>query len=210
MERPQDPLSYERGCWGRGASRVAGVDEVGRGPLAGPVLACAVVLPVGVHIEGATDSKRLTRPRREVLAREILDRAEAVALGAASVREIDALNILSATRLAMRRALVGLRVAPDQVVVDGLPVKGLGWRHEAIVGGDLRVHSIACASIVAKVARDGLMRRLARRYPVYGWDSNVGYGSRAHLDALARHGPTPHHRRTFLGSQLELGLGSPG
>lgn len=205
-ERPRDPLAYERGFWGRGLFRVAGVDEVGRGPLAGPVFACAVVLGEGVHIEGATDSKKLTRARREELAGEILARAEAVTLGAASVREIDRLNILLATRLAMRRALRSLPQRPDHVVVDGLPVKGLGWSHDAIVEGDAKVHSIACASIVAKVARDELMRRLARRYPDFGWESNAGYGSQAHRDAVREHGPTPHHRLTFLGLQYDLGL----
>ena len=189
QERPQDPLSYEQGFWGRGLSRIAGV----------------VLIP-GTCIEGATDSKRLRRERREELAREILARAEAVTLGAASVREIDRLNIGRATRLAMRRALDALPERPEHVVIDGLPVKGLGWKHEALVGGDGLVHSISCASIVAKVVRDDLMRRLARRYPAFGWESNAGYGSRAHLDAVAEIGPTPHHRLSFLGVQFDLGL----
>lgn len=205
-QRPQDPLAYERGFWGRGLSRIAGVDEVGRGPLAGPVLACAVILAPETHVAGATDSKKLSRPRREELAAEILARADAVTLGAASVREIDRLNILVATRLAMQRALRSLRLPPEHVVVDGLPMKGLGWRHEAIVGGDALVHSVACASIVAKVVRDDLMRRLSQRYPAFGWESNAGYGSQAHRDAVAELGPTPHHRRTFLGLQFDLGF----
>lgn len=204
--RPQDPLAYERGFWGRGLSRVAGVDEVGRGPLAGPVVACAVVLPREVQVEGADDSKKLPPKRRNELAREILARAHAVALGAASVREIDRLNILVATRLAMQRALRALPAPPEHVVVDGLPVKGLGWEHEAVVSGDGLIHCISCASIVAKVVRDDLMHRLARRYPGYGWESNVGYGSRAHLDAVTRLGPTPHHRLSFLGLQYDLGV----
>ena len=205
-QRPRDPLSDERGLWGRGRLRVAGVDEVGRGPLAGPVVACAVVLPPSVHVEGATDSKALTRERREALSPEIRRRASAVGLGAASVREIDRLNILRATRLAMQRALRALGEPPAHVVVDGLPVKGLGWEHDAVVGGDAVVHSIACASIVAKVARDDLMRRLARRYPGYGWETNAGYGSKAHRDAIEELGATPHHRLTFLGLQYGLGL----
>jgi ribonuclease HII len=204
--RPQDPLSYERECWGRGLGTVAGVDEVGRGPLAGPVVACAVVLPREVRVEGATDSKALSRPVREALAPEIRRRAASVGLGAASVREIDRLNILVATRLAMRRALAALPAPPDHVVVDGLPVKELGWSHDAVVGGDALVHSIACASIVAKVARDDLMVRLARRYPGYGWETNAGYGSRAHRDAIRELGATPHHRLSFLGLQYGLGL----
>lgn len=204
--RPQDPLAYERGFWGRGRLRVAGVDEVGRGPLAGPVVACAVVLPPEIHVEGATDSKALSREVREALAPEIRQRATAVGLGAASVREIDRLNILLATRLAMQRALRALGEPPAQVVVDGLPVKGLGWEHDAVVGGDAVVHSIACASIVAKVLRDDLMRSLALRYPGYGWETNAGYGSKAHRDAIAELGATPHHRQTFLGLQYDLDL----
>jgi ribonuclease HII len=204
--RPQDLLEYERRFWGRGVSSVAGVDEVGRGPLAGPVVACAVVLPRDVVVRGATDSKKLSRAQREALAHEITQRADAVSLGAASVREIDRLNILVATRVAMARALQGLRQPPGHVVVDGLPVKGLGWEHEAVVKGDGRIHCISCASIVAKVVRDGLMRRLDTRYPEYGWGSNAGYGSAAHMAALERHGPTPHHRRSFMRSQYDLGL----
>lgn len=204
--RPRDPLEYERSFWGRGVSRIAGVDEVGRGPLAGPVVACAVVLPAGTRVEGADDSKRLSREARVRLARQILASGAEVALGAASVREIEALNILQATRRAMQRALAALRARPGHVVVDGLPVRELGWKHEAVVKGDGRIHSISCASIVAKVVRDDLMRRLDRRHPGYGWATNAGYGTREHLDALARQGPTPHHRRSFLGNQLDLGL----
>lgn len=204
--RPRDPLAYERGCWGRGVSTIAGVDEVGRGPLAGPVVACAVVLPRDVVVEGADDSKVLDGPRREALAREIRARADAVSLGAASVREIDRLNILRATTLAMRRALAGLPRTPDHVVVDGLPVKGLEREHDAVVGGDGQIHCISCASIVAKVVRDDLMRRLAVRYPGFGWESNAGYGTLAHREALEALGATPHHRLTFLGLQYELEL----
>jgi ribonuclease HII len=203
-ERLRDPLDYERGFWSRGVRWVAGVDEVGRGPLAGPVVAAAVVLPVGGHIDGATDSKCLDGDVREALASEIRRRAVAVALGAASVREIDRLNILRATSRAMARALRRLPLIPGHVVVDGLPVRGLGYEHDAVVGGDLLVHSVACASIVAKVCRDGLMRRLDPRYPCYGWGHNAGYGTREHLEALRLHGPSPHHRLTFTGLQYEL------
>jgi len=204
--RPQDPLSYERPFWGRGVSRIAGVDEVGRGPLAGPVVACALVLPADTWVEGADDSKRLTRARRETLTRRILDSGAEVGLGAASVREIETLNILGATCRAMQRALAALDRPPGHVVVDGLRVKGLGWEHEAVVGGDGLIHSISCASIVAKVVRDDLMCRLARRHPSYGWETNAGYGTRAHLEAIRRSGITAHHRRSFLGNQLSLGL----
>jgi ribonuclease HII len=206
VPRPQDLLDYERRFWGRGLSWVAGVDEVGRGPLAGPVVACAVVLPADTCIEGATDSKLLDRAVREELAAVIRREALAVALGAASVREIDRLNILNATTLAMRRALGRLPRTPEHVVVDGLPVRGLGWDHEAVIGGDALVHSIACASIVAKVVRDRLMHRLATRYPGFGWETNVGYGTAQHRAGLDELGSTPHHRQTFLGLQFELEL----
>jgi ribonuclease HII len=205
-ERLQNPLYYEERFWSRGLSRVAGVDEVGRGPLAGPVVAAAVVLPQGTLISGARDSKTLSRSRREELAAEILERGLVIGLGAASVREIDRLNILVSTRLAMSRALAQLPLAPEHVVVDGLPVSGLGWEHEAIVGGDGRVHSIACASIVAKVVRDRLMTRLSHRYPGYGWETNMGSGTEKHRSALERLGPTPHHRLSFGGVQVELDL----
>ena len=205
-ERPQDLLEYERRFWGRGLFRVAGVDEVGRGPLAGPVVAAAVVLSPGTLIDGAADSKRLEAAERERLSSVILSHAAAVGIGAASVREIDHFNILRATARAMRRALRRLGEPPEHVVIDGLPVKGLGWEHEAVVRGDDRIHSVACASIVAKVCRDRLMLRLSERYPDYGWHTNVGYGTRAHLEAIDRMGLTPHHRITFTGQQLDLGL----
>jgi ribonuclease HII len=205
-KRLQNCLEYEERFWSRGISRIAGVDEVGRGPLAGPVVAAAVILPPSVFVPGARDSKTLTRQRRESLAGEIVAAASSYALGAASVREIDRLNILVATRVAMSRALSGLTSSPDRVVVDGLPVKGLEWEHDAVVGGDGKVHSIACASILAKVVRDRLMARLALRYPGYGWETNMGYGTAEHRDALGRMGPTPHHRLTFGGVQMDLGL----
>lgn len=203
IDRPQDPLEYERGFWGRGLM-VAGVDEVGRGPLSGPVVAAAVILPEDCVIEGATDSKRLNAVRRETLAEEIFAKAVAVRIGAASVHEIDRSNILVCTGWAMTRALDGLSVVPDHVVVDGLPMKSLRWKHEAVVRGDGSIHCISCASIVAKVCRDRLMRKLSVRYPGFGWESNVGYGTREHREAIAELGPTPHHRRTFLGLQHDL------
>ncbi|MDH5589133.1 MAG: ribonuclease HII [Gemmatimonadota bacterium] len=204
--RPRNLLDYERRFWGRGLL-VAGVDEVGRGPLAGPVVVAAVILEPETHIPGADDSKKLSRPVREALCEQILAAARQVSLGAASVREIDRINILQATTLAMNRALAGLTPGPDHVVVDGKPVRHLRWDHEAVVGGDGAVHSIACASIVAKVVRDRLMRRLDRRYPGYGWERNAGYGTAEHRKALEGMGPTPHHRLTFAGVQLDLPFG---
>ena len=205
-ERLQNPLHYEERFWSRGLSRVAGVDEVGRGPLAGPVVAAAVILPPGTLISGARDSKKLSPARREKLAAEVMGRSLAVGLGAASVREIDRLNILVCTRVAMSRALAQLPSSPEHVVVDGLPVSGLGWEHDAMVGGDGLVHSISCASIVAKVVRDRLMIGLSRRYPGYGWETNMGYGTLEHRTALEELGPTPHHRLSFGGVQVELDL----
>jgi ribonuclease HII len=201
--RPQDVLEYERRFWGRGRS-VAGVDEVGRGPLAGPVVAAAVILCEGVCIEGADDSKVLDAETRLELFERIRTCASCVGVGAASVREIDRRNILRATTVAMQRALSRLKVRPDHIVIDGLPVKHLGRKHEAVVDGDALVHSIACASIVAKVVRDRLMHRLALRYPGYSWDKNVGYGTAEHLAAIDELGVTPHHRLTFTGLQFEL------
>ena len=207
---PTTPLDYERDCWARGLTTVAGMDEVGRGPLAGPVVASVVVLEEGTAIPGATDSKLLEPAEREALAREILTRARAVGIGASSPREIDRINILQATCTAMNRAMAQARrrlgTAPSRVVVDGLPLKTVDWPHDAVVGGDRAVHSIACASIVAKVCRDRLMRQLARRYPAYGWDHNAGYATPDHRAAIRELGPTPHHRMTFGLLQLSLDL----
>jgi ribonuclease HII len=201
--------AIEKSLRAAGALNVAGVDEVGRGPLAGPVVVCAIVMPFGERaIGGVTDSKALTAADRERLAARILERAKAVRLAASSVHEIARHNIYQATARAMARALAQLPVRPDHILVDGKPIKTLGVAHQAVVNGDAICYSIACASIVAKVTRDRLMQRLARRHPVYAWESNAGYGTPAHLAALRAHGITAHHRlafcRTALGGQLEL------
>ncbi len=191
-----DP-AVELAWFARGVRRLAGVDEAGRGPLAGPVVAAAVILtPEAPRLEGVDDSKQLTRRRREQLAAAIVSTLP-VGVGAASTREIDRLNIRVATALAMRRAVLRLPEAADAVLVDGLPMAEIGFPHEALVGGDRRSYAIACASIVAKTVRDRLMRRLAMRYPDYGWDHNCGYGTPHHRAALDRLGVTPHHRRSF-------------
>ena len=147
-------------------------------------MAAAVILPEGVCIDGADDSKQLSRETRERLHAVILSSARAVGVGAASVREIDRRNILRATTVAMRRALDHLHAAPGHIVIDGLRVKYLGREHDAVVDGDALIHSIGCASIIAKVIRDRLMRRLALRYPGYGWERNVGYGTSEHRAAI--------------------------
>jgi ribonuclease HII len=201
------PLDLERRLWAEGHEWIAGVDEAGRGPLAGPVVAAAVVFRPEVRVPGVTDSKRLSEPVRDELVVEIRRRALCVGVGAASPREVDRLNILRATHLAMRRAVDRLPRRPDHVLVDGLPVDVLGENHTAVVDGDAKSFTIACASIVAKTTRDRLMRRLARRYPEYGWETNVGYGTPEHVTALGERGPTPHHRRSFVPVQLSLELG---
>jgi ribonuclease HII len=156
-------------------------------------------------IRGVDDSKKLTPVEREKLATRIAERALCVAVGAASVREIDRINIYHAAVLAMRRAIRLLKVTPDHVVVDGNRIRSLGVEHTAVVGGDGCCHSVACASIVAKVTRDRLMRALARRHPYYRWETNAGYGTAEHHAGLASHGLTPHHRRSFA-PVLQLGL----
>jgi ribonuclease HII len=177
---------------------LAGVDEVGRGPIAGPVVACAVIMPAEVRaISGVDDSKRLTHQQRVRLAGKIRQRAVAFALGAASVREIERINIYQASALAMQRALRRLSVTPDHVVIDGRSMRTLPIPHTAVVHGDARCFSIACASIIAKVTRDLLMTRLAQRYPHYIWEHNAGYTTRDHVAGLAAHGITPHHRKSF-------------
>jgi len=179
-------------------SLLAGVDEVGRGPIAGPVVACAVIMPADTRaIAGVDDSKRLTHDQRVRLAVKIRERAIAFSLGAASVREIDRINIYQASVLAMRRALERLKVRPDYVVIDGRAMRTLPIPHTAVVHGDARCFSIACASILAKVTRDLLMTRLSVRYPQYIWDHNAGYTTREHVAGLTSHGITPHHRRSF-------------
>jgi ribonuclease HII len=157
-------------------------------------------------IRGVDDSKELTAPERERLARRIRERALGIGIGAASVREIDRINIYHASVLAIRRALARLPLKPDHVLVDGNPIRSLGVEHTAVVGGDACCHSIACASIVAKVTRDRLMRALARRHPHYRWETNVGYGTAEHHAGLASHGITAHHRRSFSPVQLALAL----
>ncbi len=176
---------------------VAGVDEVGRGPLAGPVVAAAVVLDDARPVEGVADSKVLSPKRREELAEEIRARARAWALGRADVGEIDRLNILRATLLAMHRAVVALPIPPDIAYVDGNMAPALPCATVTVVGGDGRLAAIGAASILAKVARDAEMRALAERYGDYGFDRHKGYATAAHLHALERWGPTPVHRRSF-------------
>lgn len=187
-----------------GRLAVAGVDEVGRGALCGPVVAAAVVLGEEFDTEGLDDSKRLTARQRERQAARIRERARAFATGVAGPAEIDAVNILQATLLAMRRAVLALPLRPDLVLVDALTIPGLDVEQRPIVKGDAQSVSIAAASILAKVTRDALMAELDARHPGYGLARNMGYACQDHRDALRRMGPSPIHRRSFNGTQAWL------
>ena len=195
MDRPD--FSLELTAITAGHACVAGVDEVGRGPLAGPVTAAAVVLDPEHIPEGLNDSKKLTARKREALHDLLVDVAE-VSVAHASVEEIDALNILRAAHLAMVRALEGLPRKPNYALIDGNMIpRGCPIPAQAVIKGDGLSASIAAASIVAKIRRDRIMMDLAQQYPGYGWETNAGYGSKKHMDALANLGVTPHHRRSF-------------
>ncbi|WP_417262316.1 ribonuclease HII [Celeribacter sp.] len=197
MTKPIPDYSFEEAAQRRGYTRIVGVDEVGRGPLAGPVVAAAVWLDPDHIPEGLNDSKALTAKRREALYSEIFTKAD-VSIASCSVEEIDEINILQASLRAMERAVAGLKVKADYVLVDGNKVPpAFGLDAEAIVKGDARSLSISAASIVAKIWRDRLMVDLAQQYPGYGWEKNAGYGTKVHLEGLRDFGVTPLHRRSF-------------
>lgn len=189
---------FEEKAWQNGYSAVCGVDEAGRGPLAGPVCAAAVILPAGIVIEGLNDSKKLSEKKREALFDVITENAISWSVSLVDEKTIDEINILQATYRAMRQAVEGLPHPADFVYVDGNRSEGLSLPHECVVSGDAKIPSVAAASIIAKVTRDRLMRDFAVRYPAYGFEKHKGYGSRAHYAALLEHGPCPIHRRTFL------------
>lgn len=189
---------FEEKAWQNGYSAVCGVDEAGRGPLAGPVCAAAVILPAGIMIEGLNDSKKLSEKKREALFDIITENAVSWSVSLVDEKTIDEINILQATYRAMRQAVEGLPHPADFAYIDGNRMEGLDLPYECVVSGDARIPSIAAASIVAKVTRDRLMRDFAVRYPVYGFERHKGYGSRAHHEALLQYGPCPIHRRTFL------------
>lgn len=190
-----DLFEYDREI---GVTPLCGVDEAGRGPLAGDVYAAAVILKPGIIIEGLNDSKKLTEKKREQLFNEICEKAEAYCIASASVEEIDRLNILQATFLAMRRAVEGLSVTPKLVLVDGNRNPELSVHSRLVVKGDATSACIAAASILAKVSRDRYMKKLAEEYPQYGFEKHKGYGSKLHYQMLDEHGISPVHRRTFL------------
>lgn len=195
---------FEQEAWRLGRCAVGGADEVGRGALCGPVVAAVVILGEEFDTNGLDDSKRLTERQREVLSERIRARARAWCLGAADSAEVDRLNILRATHLALRRAFEGLSPRPDLLLVDALTIPGIDVEQRPIVKGDALCFSIAAASVVAKVERDALMRECDLRYPGYGLARNMGYASEDHRDALRRLGPSEIHRRSFHGTQRWL------
>lgn len=188
----------ENGHYERGITVICGVDEAGRGPLAGPVCAAAVILPVGHEIPGLDDSKKLSDKRRRELMPVIKEKALAYGVAFATHEEVDEINILQATFLAMERALQQLDIQPELALIDGNRQKDFGIKVETVVKGDSRSANIAAASILAKVTRDDYMEEMAKLYPQYGFDIHKGYGTKAHYDALRTYGPCPIHRMTFL------------
>jgi len=197
MKRAAVDLTVERALWRKGFVRVAGVDEAGRGPLAGPVIAAAVIFPKDCTIDGVNDSKQLSPERRELLYEEIQKQAVAVGVGTVEHDVIDRINILRATHLAMRSALHALSVRPDYAIIDGNSFSDATIPFLTIVGGDARSFTIAAASIVAKVMRDRLMQELDVRYPEYGFGKHKGYGTRMHLEAIRKFGLCEIHRKSF-------------
>ncbi len=199
-------LRHERMLWKQGIERIAGIDEAGRGPLAGPVVAAAVILPAKFRHRKLTDSKRLSAETREEIYAELAGRDDVCwAAAVVDVEDIDRINILRAAHQAMRAAVSALRVAAQHALIDGLPVRPFPIEHTALVGGDGRSYSIAAASVIAKVTRDRIMIEMEARYPSYGFAQHKGYGTPMHLERLKLHGPCPLHRRSFLPvAQAEL------
>lgn len=201
---PPTSLEFEEQARQRGFQSIAGIDEAGRGPLAGPVVAAAVILPEHFSLPGLTDSKKLSERRRQSLYPEIYQQARAVGIGVASTDEIDRLNILQATLLAMSRAISRLSFSPDHLLIDGISPVPLNISQQCIKQGDSRSLSIAAASVVAKVMRDRIMLSYHRQLPAYGFSSHKGYGTLQHRDAIARFGPSFLHRKTFAGVKEHL------
>ena len=191
-------LEFEQEAINKGYHRVCGVDEAGRGPLVGPVCAAAVILPENTIIEGVNDSKKLSEKKREALFEVIKAEAVSYSIAYASVEEIESMNILNATMIAMKRAVEGLDVKADYAMIDGNRLPDLCIDSEFIIKGDAKSMSIACASILAKVSRDRLLYKYAEEYPMYGFDKHKGYGTKAHTAAIKEFGPCPYHRMSFL------------
>jgi ribonuclease HII len=197
-QRLENMLRYERELLHKGYQRIAGIDEAGRGPLAGPVVAACVVMPQEIIIEGINDSKKVAENKREKLYEQIIEHAVCYGIGIVWQEEIDEINILNAAKRAFMLAYENMASACDYVLIDGRDAVELGCRTEAVIGGDEKCYSIAAASLLAKVTRDRLMREYDRDYPVYGFAQNKGYGTKEHTDALKNHGFCALHRRTFI------------
>ncbi len=193
-----DWLEFEKEAAAKGYKAVCGVDEAGRGPLAGPVCAAAVILPENTIIEGVNDSKKLSEKKREALFDVIKEQALSYSIAFASVEEIEKMNILNATMLAMKRAVEGLDVKADYAMIDGNRLPNLDIDSEFIIKGDAKSMSIACASILAKVSRDRLLYKYAEEFPEYSFDKHKGYGRKVHVEALKKYGPCKYHRLSFL------------
>lgn len=198
-----DWLEFENLAFDKGYKSICGVDEAGRGPLAGPVCAAAVILPQGLILEGVNDSKKLTEKKREKLFDVIVDSAVAYSIAYATVEEIEEINILNATMLAMKRAVEGLQVPADFAYIDGNRTPDLSIPCEYVIKGDARSMSVAAASILAKVSRDRLLLEYAKEYPQYGFEKHKGYGTKLHTDMIKEHGPSPVHRMSFLKNILK-------
>ncbi len=192
-----DKLEYERRLLNEGYKYICGVDEVGRGPLAGPVVCAAVIMPLDKLVEGVDDSKKIGKKKREIIAEKILNCAVACRICRVEREIIDEINILQATRLCMKNAVEGLSVKPDFVLTDGNMTLDISVPQTSIIKGDAKSYTIGAASIVAKVYRDNIMKEYAALYPQYGFETNAGYGSRAHIEAIEKYGLTPIHRRSF-------------
>ena len=193
-----DKLVYERELINKGCVYICGVDEVGRGPLAGPVVCAAVIMPLHDVIEGVDDSKKLSAKKRETLSAEIIEKAVAYAICRVEPEIIDEINILQATRLCMKNAVESLSVKPDFVLTDGNMKLDIGLPQKSIVKGDSLSYSIGAASVLAKVYRHGLMKEYAEKYPLYGFEKNKGYGTGKHIEAIVQSGICPVHRRSFV------------
>ena len=194
-----EKLQYERALLAQGVQYIAGVDEVGRGPLAGPVVCAAVIMPLDTEsiIVGVDDSKKLSAKKRETLAEEIKKRALAYTIVEVSEKEIDEINILEATKLGMKKAIETLAIEPQTVLTDGNMTIDIAYPQKSVIGGDALSYSIGAASIIAKVYRDHMMDEYAKEYPQYAFESNKGYGTAAHMQAIKEYGLCPIHRRTF-------------
>ncbi len=201
-------FEFDKDFYNKGLSFVSGIDEAGRGPLAGPVVAAAVILPKDIFIDGVNDSKKLTPKKRNLLFEEIKQSAVSYGIGIVESKTIDEINILQATFFAMKKALEQLSVTPDLLLIDGNhKIPDLKYNQQAIVSGDAKSACIACASILAKVTRDNMMLEYAKQYPQYNFEKHKGYGTKAHIEAIVKFGPCPIHRMTFAplnSKQLEM------